>query len=193
MDAQQHEGLREYVRHRERPLCPKEWHSKDGRADEFQCNCGLDEVLAAHESCEAMIRELRQREAWAASFECPKCGPCSYSMVTTKKTCLHCDSMLMRSKSPLLTELEAEVARLRQERDAIAHELDVTQRLRREEREQAEQRLSETLQMLKQVQAWLQTPAEADDLVPSELEYVIAIEKLLDTDWARAVLEEERR
>ena len=42
------EQLREaltYVRHKEKPLCPKAWHAKDGRTDEFACTCGLDAVL----------------------------------------------------------------------------------------------------------------------------------------------------
>lgn len=33
---------------------------------------------------------------WASQFTCPKCGPCTYEMVTTKKTCLDCDSSLIR-------------------------------------------------------------------------------------------------
>ncbi len=33
-----------------------------------------------------------EQEVWASKFECPCCGPSTYMSVTTKKTCLRCDS-----------------------------------------------------------------------------------------------------
>ena len=40
-------ALAKYGKHKEMPqMCPKAWHSQDGRADEFPCTCGLSGLLA---------------------------------------------------------------------------------------------------------------------------------------------------
>ena len=70
----------------------------------------------------AEIEKLRRMVNWAAKFECPKCGPCSPKMVTTKKTCLICDSLLLRAPMPYIDLITKEAERLRTQNEKLKKE-----------------------------------------------------------------------
>jgi hypothetical protein len=75
----------------------------------------IDAFNLAEERYEKEKEELVRKIIWSSDFHCPKCGILSYKDVTTKKTCILCNSGLIRAKHPILVEKEEEISKLKKQ------------------------------------------------------------------------------
>lgn len=65
---------------------------------------------------------------WAAQFVCPRHGRCTPAMVSTKKTCLWCDQLLIRQVPPgPLREVVVEPETLAETHQWLIEEVDADQ------------------------------------------------------------------